>query len=101
MHARFVRVAVRSLAVAIAAGAAGTLAWSPAQAAPAPSPLGPGYTIPDSDGNVGASHIGAYGPPGPKVFGNAETYCADPERKGQLTPAGTATRLWSRLGRPR
>ncbi|GGT22220.1 collagen binding domain-containing protein [Streptomyces antibioticus] len=82
MHPRIVRVAARSLAVAIAAGAAGTLAWSPAQAAPAPSPLGPGYTIPDSDGNVDASHIGAYGPPGPKVFGNAETYCADPERKG-------------------
>lgn len=88
MHPRIVRVAVRSLAVAIAAGAAGTLAWSPAHAAPAPSPLGPGYTIPDSDGNVDASHIGAYGPPGPKVFGNAETYCADPERKGPADSGG-------------
>ncbi|MCB8902079.1 MULTISPECIES: collagen binding domain-containing protein [unclassified Streptomyces] len=106
MHARFVRVAVRSLAVAIAAGAVGTLAWSPAQAAPAPSPLGPGYTIPDSDGNVGASHIGAYGPPGPKVFGNAETYCADPERKGPADSGGysdpTVVTSWtsSVTGRP-
>ncbi|MFE3900100.1 collagen binding domain-containing protein [Streptomyces sp. NPDC059153] len=77
------RLCTRSVAVLVAAGVSGTLAWSPAQAAPSPSPvLGPGYTIPDSDGNAGTSHIGAYGPPGPSVWGPNETYCADPERKG-------------------
>ncbi|MEV7955250.1 SpaA isopeptide-forming pilin-related protein [Streptomyces sp. NPDC088141] len=73
----------RTLAVVVAAGVSGTLAWSPAQAAPSPGiTLGPGYTIPDSDGNADTSHIGAYGPPGPNVWGSSETYCADPERKG-------------------
>ncbi|MFG3043159.1 SpaA isopeptide-forming pilin-related protein [Streptomyces sp. NPDC048330] len=88
MHARTVRGALRTLAVAIAAGVAGTLAWTPAQAAPAPVSLGPGYTIPDSEGNADASHIGAYGPPGPAVHGDAETYCADPERKGPADAGG-------------
>ncbi|MEU7033634.1 SpaA isopeptide-forming pilin-related protein [Streptomyces sp. NPDC046237] len=88
MHARTVRGALRTLAVATAAGVAGTLAWSPAQAAPAPVSLGPGYTIPDSEGNADASHIGAYGPPGPAVHGDAETYCADPERKGPADADG-------------
>ncbi|MFD5108989.1 MSCRAMM family protein [Streptomyces cinereoruber] len=88
MHARTVRGAFRTLAVATAAGVAGTLAWTPAEAAPAPVALGPGYTIPDSDGNADASHIGAYGPPGPAVHGDAETYCADPERKGPADAGG-------------
>ncbi|MFJ6017293.1 collagen binding domain-containing protein [Streptomyces sp. NPDC092952] len=70
-----------------AAGVAGTLAWAPAQAAPAISP-GPGYTIPDSDGNADASHIGAYGPPGPAVHGDTETYCADPERRAPADADG-------------
>ncbi|MFJ4572100.1 SpaA isopeptide-forming pilin-related protein [Streptomyces sp. NPDC088846] len=77
------RLCTRSVAVLVAAGISGTLAWSPAQAAPSPATvLGPGYTIPDSDGNAGTSHIGAYGPPGPSVWGSNETYCGDPERKG-------------------
>ncbi|MFC8727512.1 MSCRAMM family protein [Streptomyces bacillaris] len=88
MHARTVRGALRILAVATAAGVAGTLAWTPAQAAPAPVSLGPGYTIPDSEGNADASHIGAYGPPGPAVHGDTETYCADPERKGPADAGG-------------
>ncbi|MFE4331463.1 hypothetical protein ACFRQM_19145 [Streptomyces sp. NPDC056831] len=67
------RLCTRSVAVLVAAGVSGTLAWSPAQAAPLPSAvLGPGYTIPDSDGNAGTSHIGAYGPPGPSVWGPNE-----------------------------
>ncbi|WP_435599830.1 hypothetical protein [Streptomyces sp. C10-9-1] len=88
MHARTVRGVLRTLAVATAAGVAGTLAWTPAQAAPAPVSLGPGYTIPDSEGNADASHIGAYGPPGPAVHGDVETYCADPERKGPADAGG-------------
>ncbi|MFE6461235.1 collagen binding domain-containing protein [Streptomyces cinereoruber] len=77
------------LAVAVAACAAGTLAATPALAAPdGIGILGPGYTIPDSDGNPGTSHIGAYGPPGPAVHGQAETYCADPERKGPADAGG-------------
>ncbi|MFJ7164097.1 collagen binding domain-containing protein [Streptomyces globosus] len=88
MHARTVRGALRTLAVATAAGVAGTLAWTPAQAVPAPVSLGPGYTIPDSEGHADASHIGAYGPPGPAVHGDTETYCADPERKGPADASG-------------
>ncbi|GHG22199.1 hypothetical protein GCM10017667_67450 [Streptomyces filamentosus] len=88
MHARTARGALRTLAVATAAGVAGTLAWTPAQAAPAPISLGPGYTIPDSEGNANASHVGAYGPPGPAVHGDVETYCADPERKGPADAGG-------------
>ncbi|MFE0772218.1 collagen binding domain-containing protein [Streptomyces sp. NPDC058861] len=77
------------LAVAIAACAAGTLAATPALAAPdGIGILGPGYTIPDSDGNPDSSHIGAYGPPGPAVHGQVETYCADPERKGPADAGG-------------
>lgn len=83
MHAPLVRASARLAAIAIAAAAAGTLAWSPAHAAPGQSDrFGPGYAIPDSDGNAASSHIGAYGPPGMTVHGNWETYCADPERKG-------------------
>ncbi len=91
MHARTVRGVLRTLAVATAAGVAGTLAWTPAQAASAPVSLGPGYTIPDSEGNADASHIGAYGPPGPAVHGGVETYCADPERKGPADAGGYST----------
>ncbi|MFD3332184.1 SpaA isopeptide-forming pilin-related protein [Streptomyces sp. NPDC058700] len=80
------------LAVAIAACAAGTLLASPALAAPSVGEiLGPGYTIPDSEGNAGSSHIGAYGPPGPAVHGDVETYCADPERKGPADAGGYGT----------
>lgn len=91
MRTRFARrTPGMALAVATVAGVAGTLAWSPlpAQAAPADTVLGPGYTIPDSDGNAGTSHIGAYGPPGPAVHGDIETYCADPERKGPADAGG-------------
>ncbi|MFG2488050.1 collagen binding domain-containing protein [Streptomyces virginiae] len=77
------------LAVAVAALAAGTLLPAQAIAAPdAPAVLGPGYTIPDSDGHGASSHIGAYGPPGPAVHGETETYCADPERKGPADAGG-------------
>ncbi|WP_225847252.1 collagen binding domain-containing protein [Streptomyces sp. HPF1205] len=44
--------------------------------------FGPGYSIPDAEGNPGTSHIGAYGPPGTTIHGTDETYCADPERRG-------------------
>ncbi|WP_331725283.1 SpaA isopeptide-forming pilin-related protein [Streptomyces zaomyceticus] len=89
MHALFPRPASRLAAIVIAAGAAGTLAWSPATAASAPADkYGPGYAIPDSDGHAAASHIGAYGPPGMRVYGELETYCADPERKGPDTADG-------------
>ncbi|MFF7439006.1 SpaA isopeptide-forming pilin-related protein [Streptomyces sp. NPDC008122] len=77
------------LAVAIAACAAGTFLAAPALAAPSASEiLGPGYTIPDSEGNADSSHIGAYGPPGTAVHSNVETYCADPERKGPADAGG-------------
>ncbi|MFF3958504.1 collagen binding domain-containing protein [Streptomyces sp. NPDC001890] len=84
MHALFVRTPSRlAAAVVIAATAAGTLAWAPAHAASGQADkYGPGYTIPDSDGHAATSHIGAYGPPGMTVYGNYETYCGDPERKG-------------------
>ncbi|MGW3390495.1 MSCRAMM family protein [Streptomyces cinereoruber] len=86
MHAPLARASSRLAATVIAAAAAGTLAWAPAHAAPHPAPgydtFGPGYEIPDSDGNAASSHIGAYGPPGMTVYGSYETYCADPERPG-------------------
>ncbi|MFD6335092.1 collagen binding domain-containing protein [Streptomyces niveus] len=84
MHASFVRAPARLAALTLAAiAAAGALAWSPAHADPGQSDrFGPGYAIPDSDGNAASSHIGAYGPPGMTVHGDWETYCADPERKG-------------------
>ncbi|MFJ3575914.1 MSCRAMM family protein [Streptomyces rubiginosohelvolus] len=92
MHAPLrVRVPARLAAVTIAAAAAGTLTWSPAQAAPAPGQsdrFGPGWSIPDSDGNAASSHIGAYGPPGMTVHGRWQTYCADPERKGPHEAGG-------------
>lgn len=62
MHAPLARATTRLTAITIAAAAAGTLSWS-AAAAPAQSDkYGPGYAIPDSDGNAATSHIGAYGP---------------------------------------
>ncbi|MFF5781632.1 collagen binding domain-containing protein [Streptomyces virginiae] len=77
------------LAVAVAALAAGTLLPATAMAAPEASVvLGPGYTIPDSEGHAASSHIGAYGPPGSAVHGDTETYCADPERKGPADAGG-------------
>ncbi|MGW6202092.1 MSCRAMM family protein [Streptomyces sp. NPDC055089] len=83
MHAPLVRVMPRVAAVAVAAAVIGTLSWAPAHAAPAQSDkFGPGYAIPDSEGNAGTSHLGAYGPPGMTVYGQTESYCADPERKG-------------------
>ncbi|MFJ8676709.1 collagen binding domain-containing protein [Streptomyces sp. NPDC093589] len=44
---------------------------------------GPGYSIPDSHGKPGASHLGAYGKPG-SLFPNARFhgYCADPALPG-------------------
>ncbi|BAU88048.1 hypothetical protein SLA_7182 [Streptomyces laurentii] len=67
----------------------GTFLAAPALAAPPTDGiLGPGYTIPDSEGNADASHIGAYGPPGPAVHGDIETYCADPERRGPADAGG-------------
>ncbi|WP_327309733.1 SpaA isopeptide-forming pilin-related protein (plasmid) [Streptomyces sp. NBC_01298] len=88
MHAPLARATTRLTAITIAAAAAGTLSWS-AAAAPAQSDkYGPGYAIPDSDGNAATSHIGAYGPPGMTVYGQWETYCADPERKGPDAAGG-------------
>jgi hypothetical protein len=89
MHASLVRRTSRLAVIAVAAAAAGTLAWAPAEAASEQADrYGPGYAIPDSDGNPGASHIGAYGPPGMTVQGQLETYCADPERKGPDSAGG-------------
>jgi hypothetical protein len=89
MHAPLVRASARLATITIAAAAAGTLAWSPAHAAPGQSDLfGPGWSIPDSDGHAASSHIGAYGPPGMTVYGTWETFCADPERKGPNAAGG-------------
>ncbi|MFF8786782.1 collagen binding domain-containing protein [Streptomyces sp. NPDC015125] len=45
--------------------------------------FGPGFTIPDSAGHAGASHLGAFGKPG-SLFPHAIThgYCADPTLPG-------------------
>ncbi|MEV6676217.1 SpaA isopeptide-forming pilin-related protein [Streptomyces erythrochromogenes] len=89
MHAPLARATTRLTAITIAAAAAGTLSWSAAAAPAAQSDkYGPGYAIPDSDGNAATSHIGAYGPPGMTVHGQWETYCADPERKGPDAAGG-------------
>ncbi|MGC5266679.1 MSCRAMM family protein [Streptomyces cyaneofuscatus] len=92
MQAPLVRAPSRLAATVIAAAAAGTLAWSPAYAAPGPADnhdkFGPGYAIPDSDGHAASSHIGAYGPPGMTVYGDYETFCADPSRKGPDAAGG-------------
>ncbi|MEU3639919.1 SpaA isopeptide-forming pilin-related protein [Streptomyces albogriseolus] len=90
MHAPLVRAPSRLAATVLAAAAVGTLAWSPAYAAPVGGhdKFGPGYAIPDSDGHAATSHIGAYGPPGMTVYGNYETFCADPERKGPDAAGG-------------
>ncbi|MEU5162334.1 DUF317 domain-containing protein [Streptomyces sp. NPDC020875] len=72
LHASPTRSIRRPLAVAVAAAVAGTLATgTPAVAA---DRFGPGYSIPDADGNPGASHIGAYGPPGTLVASARQTY---------------------------
>ncbi|MER5888055.1 SpaA isopeptide-forming pilin-related protein [Streptomyces sp. NPDC001941] len=110
MHASFVRPPLRLAAIALAAAAAGTLAAPPAQAAShavhAHDRFGPGWAIPDSDNNPGASHIGAYGPPGMSVYGAWETYCADPQARGPQEAGGytgpAAVEHWtsSVTGRP-
>ncbi|MFC8019089.1 MSCRAMM family protein [[Kitasatospora] papulosa] len=110
MHVPLVRASSRLAATLIAAAAAGTLAWAPAHAAPGPAAshdkFGPGYAIPDSDGHAASSHIGAYGPPGMTVYGNYETFCADPERRGPDQAGGytgpTTVEHWtsSVTGRP-
>ncbi|MCX4659163.1 MSCRAMM family protein [Streptomyces uncialis] len=87
MHASPARRTRHPLAVAVAATVAGTLAAG-APAAHAADHLGPGYSIPDRDGNAGSSHIGAYGPPGPQVRGDSQTYCADPLKKGPADADG-------------
>ncbi|MET9110528.1 SpaA isopeptide-forming pilin-related protein [Streptomyces zhihengii] len=88
MHAPDSRAAMRLTAIALAAATVGSLSWA-AAAAPAQSDrYGPGWSIPDSDGNAATSHIGAYGPPGMTVYGQWETYCADPERKGPDAAGG-------------
>ncbi len=76
----------RLTAVAVAAGVVGTLAWAPT--AGASDKYGPGFQIPDSEGHAAASHIGAYGPPGLRVWGDYETYCADPSRRGPDAAGG-------------
>ncbi|PNE43452.1 MSCRAMM family protein [Streptomyces noursei] len=44
---------------------------------------GPGYSIPDSSGHAGASHLGAYGEPGSLFKGiKGHGYCADPQLAG-------------------
>ncbi|MEU1821309.1 SpaA isopeptide-forming pilin-related protein [Streptomyces abikoensis] len=90
MRTRITSRTVRLVSTVVAAGVAGTLVWTPvAQAVDTkPSSFGPGYAIPDSDGNAATSHIGAYGPPGITVWGESETYCADPERKGPQAAGG-------------
>ncbi|MCX4681723.1 SpaA isopeptide-forming pilin-related protein [Streptomyces sp. NBC_01433] len=111
MQAPLVRASARLAAITIAAAAAGTLAWAPAHAAAPGSAdnhdkFGPGYAIPDSDGHAASSHIGAYGPPGMTVYGNYETFCADPSRKGPDAADGytgpTTVEHWtsSVTGRP-
>lgn len=76
----------RVTAIAVAAGVAGTLAWAPP--AGAADKYGPGFEIPDSEGHAASSHIGAYGPPGMRVWGDSETYCADPSRRGPDSAGG-------------
>jgi len=89
MHAPIARAASRLAAIAAAVAVACALTWSPAQADTGQADTyGPGYAIPDSNGNADTSHIGAYGPPGLTVHGQWETYCADPERKGPDTADG-------------
>jgi hypothetical protein len=91
MHASIVRAMSRLAAIAVAIAVACALTWSPAQADTGQADTyGPGYAIPDSEGNADTSHIGAYGPPGLTVHGQLETYCADPERKGPDTAGGYA-----------
>ncbi|MFF3639460.1 hypothetical protein [Streptomyces sp. NPDC002250] len=92
MHEPLVRVPSRLAVTVLAAAAASILVWSPAHAAPGPGDghdrFGPGYAIPDSDGHASSSHIGAYGPPGMSVYGEYETFCADPTRKGPDAAGG-------------
>ncbi|MFE0773304.1 SpaA isopeptide-forming pilin-related protein [Streptomyces sp. NPDC058861] len=88
MHAPLARATTRLTAITIAAAVAGTLSWSAAAAPVQADKYGPGYAIPDTDGNAATSHIGAYGPPGMTVHGEWETYCADPERKGPDAAGG-------------
>lgn len=76
----------RLASVAVAAGVVGTLAWAPT--ATAADKYGPGFQVPDSEGHAASSHIGAYGPPGLRVWGNYETYCADPSRRGPDAAGG-------------
>ncbi|MFE4633114.1 collagen binding domain-containing protein [Streptomyces sp. NPDC056773] len=76
----------RLAAIAVAAGVVGTLVWAPI--AGAADKYGPGYEIPDSEGHAAASHIGAYGPPGMKVWGDSQTYCGDPGRLGPDSAGG-------------
>ncbi|MET9777962.1 SpaA isopeptide-forming pilin-related protein [Streptomyces sp. NPDC006367] len=100
MRPRPARVFSRPASIVVAAAISGTLAWAPsASAAPQADRFGPGYAIPDSDGNAATSHIGAYGPPGMRVHGDWETYCADPEKKGPDAAGGygapAATSHWT------
>lgn len=100
MRLRPARVLSRPASIAVAATVCGTLVWAPAaSAAPQADRFGPGYAIPDSDGNAATSHIGAYGPPGMRVQGDWETYCADPEKKGPDAAGGygspVATNHWT------
>ncbi|MFJ2627700.1 SpaA isopeptide-forming pilin-related protein [Streptomyces sp. NPDC087532] len=100
MRLRNARVLSRPASIAVAAAVSGTLAWAPsASAAPQADRFGPGYSIPDSEGNAATSHIGAYGPPGMRVHGDWETYCADPEKKGPDAAGGygapVATSYWT------
>ncbi|WP_250403554.1 hypothetical protein [Streptomyces cellostaticus] len=92
MHAPCLRVPSRLAAAVLAATAVGTLVCSAAYAAPGAADghdgFGPGYAIPDSDGHAASSHIGAYGPPGMTVYGDYETFCADPTRKGPDAAGG-------------
>ncbi|MFB6881248.1 collagen binding domain-containing protein [Streptomyces noursei] len=52
-------------------------------AAQASDQRGPGYSIPDSSGHQGASHIGAFGKPAPRYHDAPFLgYCTDPEDVG-------------------
>ncbi|MGX5186276.1 MSCRAMM family protein [Streptomyces avermitilis] len=100
MRLRPARALSRPASIAVAAAVSGSLAWAPsASAAPQADRFGPGWSIPDSDGNAATSHIGAYGPPGIRVHGDWETYCADPEKRGPDAAGGygapAATAHWT------
>ncbi|MEV7691403.1 hypothetical protein [Streptomyces bungoensis] len=82
MRASLVRVPSRLAVTVLAVAAVGALVWSPAYAAPGPADghdkFGPGYAIPAATATPPAPISAPTGPPGMKVYGTYETFCADP-----------------------